>query len=326
MLKSLGILGTAAILPAVRAVRGVAATPLAAARDAKSLTACWLTPSETEGPYYFNPNLVRRDITEGFTGVPLHLVFTIIDANCNVIPNALVDIWHASKDGVYSGYNQPGGNTIGQTFLRGIQSTDSNGVAEFDTVYPGWYQGRATHIHFKVRNGTTTYLTSQFAFPAAITSLVYASPLYAAHGQSTTSNAADMVFGAADPQYEAVALSGDVTNGYTGTFTAGINGASTSVPATPSGTLRVDGAIPNPSRSGSSVALELPAPAHIRASVRDVAGRLVRALADQSFAAGRQTLAWDGAYEDGRQAPGGLYFYAIEVGDRRFIKAVVVVR
>jgi len=202
--------------------RWVAAAERGSATTAgRRVAGCWITPQETEGPFYFDPALVRRDITAGKTGIPLQLAVTVIDSNCNPLPNVLVDVWHADKDGRYSGYSQPGGNTVGQTFLRGTQVSDASGLVTFDTIYPGWYQGRATHIHFKARITSTTYITSQFAFPEAVNSAAYATPLYT-RGASPTSNAADMVFQSSTPQYLTLDVAG-TTSAYTGTFTIGVD-------------------------------------------------------------------------------------------------------
>ena len=110
-LRSLGLVALGSALPLrSRAAAWMGVHP-------KHAAACWLTPQETEGLFYFNPNLVRQDITEEKTGLPLRLDFSVIDENCTPIPNVLVDIWHCDKNGVYSGYNQPGGNTTGVSIL-----------------------------------------------------------------------------------------------------------------------------------------------------------------------------------------------------------------
>src|SRR5947208_14054998 len=110
---------------------------------ARQAADCVLTPEQTEGPYYLDLETVRKDITEGKPGVPLTLRVKVIDtATCSALPGTAVDIWHCDALGVYSGY-VAGGSTPDTTFLRGVQLTDSSGVAEFTTVYPGWYVGRA---------------------------------------------------------------------------------------------------------------------------------------------------------------------------------------
>ncbi len=121
---------------------------------------CVLTPELTEGPFYLDLDQVRSDITEGRPGVPLALRVTVVDADsCEPIKDAAVDVWHCDAEGVYSGVQGDDG-----TFLRGIQMTDASGVATFQTVYPGWYTGRAVHIHLKVHLGGTETFTGQLFF------------------------------------------------------------------------------------------------------------------------------------------------------------------
>jgi len=158
--------------------------------------ACTLYPQQTEGPYYLDLDLLRRDITEGREGVPLRLTVRVVRASdCAPLPSVAVDVWHADADGVYSGYaGQQGGlDTTGETFLRGTQVTDDDGSVEFETIYPGWYAGRTTHVHFKVHLSTSSEATSQMYFPEDVTAAVYATPPYDARGQKDTSNAADGV-------------------------------------------------------------------------------------------------------------------------------------
>ena len=117
------------------------------------------TPQQTEGPYFVDnmPNRsdIRSDPSDGLVqeGIPLHLVIHVygLDNNglCSPLKGAQVDIWHANSQGVYSDVSDQG--TTGKKFLRGYQLTDNNGTVKFTTIYPGWYQGRAIHIHDKVR-------------------------------------------------------------------------------------------------------------------------------------------------------------------------------
>jgi len=138
---------------------------------------CVITPEVTEGPYYFDPALERSDITEGRPGVPTRVQLQVVDAACRPLPGARVDIWHCDAEGLYSGYaNQTGGiDTTGQTFMRGTQFTDDDGLVTFATVYPGWYRGRTTHIHFKVFLDQTSVLTGQIFFPDALSEYLYQS-------------------------------------------------------------------------------------------------------------------------------------------------------
>lgn len=137
---------------------------------------CVITPETTEGPYYFDPGLERADITEGRPGLATSVRLQIVDETCRPLEGARVDIWHCDATGLYSGYaNQTGGaDARGESFMRGTRFTGADGVAEFTTVYPGWYPGRTPHIHFKVFLDQTTVLTGQLFFPDEVSDQVYA--------------------------------------------------------------------------------------------------------------------------------------------------------
>lgn len=157
---------------------------------ASGAVTCVLAPELTEGPYYVPNEAVRRDITEGKPGTPLRLRLTVVSSStCKPINGAAVDIWHADASGVYSGV---AGNT--GTFLRGIQRTDRHGLAVFDTIYPGWYQGRAVHIHVKVHVGGNVVHTGQLFFPDALSDQVYKASAYRARGNPDTTDAADAIY------------------------------------------------------------------------------------------------------------------------------------
>ncbi|MDM0030625.1 intradiol ring-cleavage dioxygenase [Variovorax sp. J22P271] len=135
------------------------------------------TAAATEGPFYFDARKFRPDITEGRPGVPLAVRFTVLDLALRPWRGARVDIWHCDAQGLYSGYAGQGEDrrlsTEGQTFLRGSLLTDASGVAAFTTIYPGWYHGRTTHIHFKVFDAARPVLTSQFFLPDALNEYLY---------------------------------------------------------------------------------------------------------------------------------------------------------
>jgi protocatechuate 3,4-dioxygenase beta subunit len=170
-------------VPAAGAWTGTArAAPVS---DSAFRDVCFLTPQSIEGPYYLDPRLVRAQIAEGRTGVPLRVDLRVIDgATCMPSVGARVDLWHADAQGIYSGYEGQGDkqdlSTIGQKFLRGTQFTDNKGAVSFQTIYPGWYAGRATHIHFKVLLDDRNVLTGQMYFPDAVNEFIYAHiPAYA---------------------------------------------------------------------------------------------------------------------------------------------------
>jgi protocatechuate 3,4-dioxygenase beta subunit len=153
------------------------------------------------------------------------LTITIVNSNnsCSPVANAAVDIWQCDAQGNYSEYAQPGYNGTGQTFLRGIQTTDASGRVTFTTVFPGWYQGRATHIHVEVKVNNSVVKVTQIAFADNVIAAVYASGVYAAKGQNPTSNSGDMVFTDSLASEMATITGGDTTNGYTAAFTVGVS-------------------------------------------------------------------------------------------------------
>jgi len=205
---------------------------------ATTTTTCTVVAEETEGPYPLrailsNSAMLRSDMTESKTGVPLTLRIKLIDVNnaCAPIVGASVYIWHCDKDGLYSGYDV--NNNAGQaglTYLRAVQVSDSTGRVTFKSIFPGWYAGRITHIHAMVflagsslGNSSTAMATTQFGFPPAVTTAVYNSALYT-KGQNTsvTSFSADNVF-SDGTSTELLTLSGSVSAGYLGAIVLGID-------------------------------------------------------------------------------------------------------
>lgn len=172
---TLGAAGASLDLSQAAAEAGV---KQAAAADQMPGT-CVLFPQAIEGPYYFDPKLIRADIAEGKPGLPLELVLKFIDnSSCAPLPSIRVDVWQCDAGGIYSGYSGQGDNrdvsTKGQQYLRGTQMTDSNGIATFNTIYPGWYPGRTPHIHVKAFLDEKTLLTGQIYFPDDMSRRVYA--------------------------------------------------------------------------------------------------------------------------------------------------------
>jgi protocatechuate 3,4-dioxygenase beta subunit len=160
---------------------------------ASGLVSCVLAPEMTEGPYFVEGDKLRRNITEGRPGVPLALRLTVVDVStCKPIKGAVVDIWHCDAGGVYSSTSVQ--DTEDLTFLRGIQRTDKNGLAIFKTVYPGWYPGRAVHVHLKVFLGGNTVHTGQLFFPDTLTDVVYRRSPYNRRPSRDMRNADDSIF------------------------------------------------------------------------------------------------------------------------------------
>ena len=148
---------------------------------------CLLQPEVTEGPYYIDPGLVRQDIAEGRPGLPVVLRFQVVMADCKPVEGARVDVWHCDAAGDYSGVQGDAG-----TFLRGTQPTDADGVAEFRSIFPGWYPGRVTHVHYKVFLDERTVLTGQMFFDDRLANAIHADhPAYEGRGAQDTALAAD---------------------------------------------------------------------------------------------------------------------------------------
>ncbi len=218
----------------IEACKKDTATSSSSSGDNTTNGSCTVTNSETDGPYPLYTSrgsaLVRTNITEGTqTGLPLNITLTILNTNnsCLALANVLVDIWHCNKDGYYSGYaNQPGylgtKDYTGDTFLRGRQTTDSNGQVKFTSIYPGWYTRRMTHIHVQVysaANGSNegsnnSILTTQIAFPDDITQAVYKTSLYSAHGENSITWSGDNVFSDGTTNEMATLTANTSTGGY----------------------------------------------------------------------------------------------------------------
>lgn len=184
---------------------------------------CSATPSETAGPFPTKSpsSLVTNDIRSDRTGVPFTIKITINNRsnNCAALAGAIVDIWHCDKDGYYSEYGGTGmqsANFQSVHFLRGRQTTDANGLVTFTSIFPGWYSGRAPHIHVHIYNASgTSLLVTQIAFPTDICNTVYTTATnYYTRGVQDTSNASDNVFSDSLAS-ELASISGSVASGYT---------------------------------------------------------------------------------------------------------------
>lgn len=249
-LKVLGI-SSAAFLAACAAPEGTStAIPTAGATQASSTAStgldCVVRPELTIGPYFVDEQLNRSDIRSDSAdnsvkgGVPLTLninVASVANNSCTPIEGTQVDIWHCDAQGQYSGVSDQGFDTTGQDFLRGYQLTDASGAVQFQTIYPGWYAGRAVHIHFTIRtqgaDGEDYQFTSQFFFDDALTDQVHALEPYASKGQRDTRNSNDNIFQGGGDQL-VLNLQGDTTNGYTGSMNIGLDLTDVEVGATDS--------------------------------------------------------------------------------------------
>lgn len=262
-----GSLVLSAVGSSVMAQESVPATSESSAVSQVCVT---LTPERTEGPYYIDDLLLRDDITEGKEGVPLDLEITVIDPEtCEPLTDVAVDIWHCDALGDYSGISGQMGNddTSGQTWLRGVQLTDIDGVARIRTIYPGWYVSRCTHIHLKVHTGGaaedgtyiggTTAHTGQLFFDDQVNDAVAELEPYRQRlDVYRTRNEEDSVLSGAlsEPGFfvDLVPVAeDDIGAGFTGTVTLGVNPAAES---SETGSLNIGsgGGNDQPSSNGSN--------------------------------------------------------------------------
>ena len=202
------------------------------------------TPQQIEGPYFVDgmPNRsdIRSDTSDGSVqdGIPLRLFLHVYDVDdngsCTPLSDAKVDIWHANSQGTYSGVQDAG--TGQDDYLRGYQMTDDNGTVQFITIYPGWYEGRAIHIHVKVRNfegsNETLEWTSQLYLNNSINEQIHTQSPYSDHGPVDMTNEEDFIYTGPSSdglvktntgQHLMLKLNEDDKQGYIGTFNIGLN-------------------------------------------------------------------------------------------------------
>jgi len=244
-LGALGALGTASLAAcggASPAEESSAASALDSELEsvlAATTATCVVTATETAGPYPLvsvldNSAIVRKNITEGKTGTPLTLTLKFVDYDngCTPLVGAAVYVWHCDANGEYSGYSSSAnGSHSGETYLRGVQLTNSAGKVSFTTIFPGWYIPRLTHIHVQVFLASTTLsssavatATTQLCFPDAVTTAVYGNTTLYPKGQNTVAAtaSADQVFGNGVTT-ETLSVSGSTTGGLAGGIVIGIS-------------------------------------------------------------------------------------------------------
>ncbi|CAF1349450.1 unnamed protein product [Adineta steineri] len=238
-------------------------------RCARAAHSCLLASEAVEGPYYWN-STVRNDITENRPGIPLRLSITVVDIrSCLTIPNAVVDLWHCDGIGLYSHYiaasqGQMNGPNDNSTFFRGQQITNSKGISIFNTIYPGWYRGRATHMHVKVHidaslsimDGGAIYTkgghvshTGQFFFDDSLTDAVATVYPYTTQTIQRTLNDEDFIYRESNGATMLVPirfLTDEFTGGMAGEITVGIDPTATPQPAGGGGGPRPPGPPPGP--------------------------------------------------------------------------------
>lgn len=227
---------------------------------------CILQPETTQGPYYVNGELIRNDLREDQAGVDLYADVQLIDINtCEPVPDVYMDWWHANSTGVYSGVVASGNGdsndatNLNNTFLRGIQKTDSDGVAQFTTIFPGHYTGRATHVHVLSHVGGTVQPNAtlsggsashvgQLFFDQSLITEVETNEPYASNTQELSLNADDTILSEEaaemDPVMEYVLLGDDSSEGILAWISIGID-TSSNYTVSAAATLTANGGVVN---------------------------------------------------------------------------------
>lgn len=206
---------------------------VASENKSASTLACVVTPEQTEGPYFVDEKLMRSDIrfdpTDGSIqeGTLLTLTINVFKTGasaCMPIKDAIVDIWHCNAEGVYSDAKDRSFDTRGRKFLRGYRLTDEQGAVKFFTVYPGWYDGRAVHIHFKIRAkelGRDYEFTSQLYFDEQLNDTIFAQPPYAGKVVRRINNSNDRIY--EDGGRQLMLKPAKTADGYIAHFDVGLN-------------------------------------------------------------------------------------------------------
>ncbi|RMZ83885.1 hypothetical protein DV737_g1427, partial [Chaetothyriales sp. CBS 132003] len=235
-------------------------------------SSCVLQPDVTQGPYYVNGELIRKDIREDQEGVPLYLDLQILDTStCEPVSDLYFDLWHANATGVYSGIvasgngNNADSSNINTTFLRGIQQTDSDGIVQFITNVPGHYTGRAPHIHILSHAPADTTVLSndtleidgdtvvashvgQLFFDQDLLTEVSALSPYTSNTQDLTLNSDDSILAeeaaSVDPFVEYALIGDTLSDGILAWISVGIDSNETS-DITPAATYYASGGVEN---------------------------------------------------------------------------------
>ena len=296
-LRTISLAGVASILPFGKSLAGGSRPQLSGG--------CILIPSETAGPYPIdlstNAAMFRNDIRETEVGM-IHKIRLLIvgTGNCLPMPNLRVDIWHCNVDGYYSGYTVNGHlgnqNHVGETFCRGIQMTDVNGEVEFTTIFPGWYPGRISHIHFQIFLNSVLQVTSQLTYPLAEKNQIYTTVApYTTWGADPVAFNQDNVFADGYINQLATLTPNATTGGWDSFLEVGINGNGVSTgmlsmePET-GGFFKLGQNFPNPYRDETAIPFSLKLPSDVKIELWDLTGKKVATINRPGMKAGDQQI------------------------------------
>ncbi|WP_395064312.1 T9SS type A sorting domain-containing protein [Flavobacterium sp.] len=311
--KSIGFLGLAVAAPSL----------ISLSKKEEEIAVCTVTNSETAGPFpTISPaSYVRSNIvTDNRTGVAFTINITInnTNGNCAAYQGALVDIWHCDKDGYYSEYGGTAMQTANFTtvhFLRGRQITDANGLVTFTSIFPGWYSGRATHIHVHIyKPDGTSLLVTQIAFPEGTTSAVVLVNASTANGYTKgmtgyTYNSSDNVFSDGVTS-ELSSVAGSVANGYVLNHTIFVSGPTLAINELDYNKNQIGQNFPNPVIDVTSIPIMLNADAKVKIELYDLSGRLISTPINESYSMGLNTIVID---KNKAKLSSGYYIYKVYI-------------
>ena len=288
----------------------------------ENTTACGNTNSETAGPFptHTPSSLVNNDIVSGRTGIPLTINLTINNTNagCAAFEGAIVDIWHCDKDGNYSEYGGTGMQPTNYTtvhFLRGRQITNANGLVTFTSIFPGWYTGRATHIHMHVYNTSgTSLLVTQVAFPEGTNSAVNLVNASTANGYTKgmsgyTYNGSDNVFSDGVTN-ELPSVSGSVADGFVLNHTIFAAGPTLAVADATAVLSQLGQNYPNPFSDKTTIPVQLLLASKVSLQVYDLNGRMIGKPVVNQFSSGSQSIVVE---RSALNLSSGYYIYKVRI-------------
>ncbi|MES2488083.1 MAG: T9SS type A sorting domain-containing protein [Bacteroidota bacterium] len=317
--NSIGFLGMAVAAPSLLKASGVIDNRQDNAN--MLLDGCTVSPTETAGPFpTITPaNWVRTDITDGRTGIPFTIDINIMNknANCTALQDAIVDIWHCDKDGNYSEYGGSGMQATNYTsvhFLRGRQTTNTEGLVSFASIFPGWYSGRATHIHVHVYKSTgQSLLITQISFPEGTNSAVAQVNASTANGYTKgmngyTYNANDNVFNDDSTGAELGSVSGSVDDGFALTHTIYLSGPTLGIGQLEQQQYKLEQNYPNPFTDVTTLPLNLQYDSDINLTVFDLQGRKVYTAFNGNMVAGENNITLNR-----NNLSAGYYLYKVSI-------------
>lgn len=274
---------------------------------------CILSPEQMGGPFYLDPKFERSDIKENLQGLPMKINVKVLGVkNCEPMPDAVVNIWHCDITGTYSEFGKVNGNpndASDKTWLKGYQKTDVRGDCSFDTIFPGWYPGRVTHIHFDVHLDFTaggpidqnpnpsSFAISQMYFPDELLTKVYTNvPEYQSKGDNPTKLMDDLVLGGDMQEARDLMLDvdeSDFPNSLTANFVIGIDkeGIPTNINTIEAKKhFNLKQNFPNPVSQYTNVEFYLEEPGFVTFSVYTIDGELIHQTINKKYPQGNNVM------------------------------------